>query len=83
MKPIEAYVENSVFDNENRRLLAGAAIAQFLVMREGLKGRMEDGGLDATAATLTAAVIASTTSTAAKCHAECAQESPSCAPGQS
>lgn len=60
MLPIECLPPGCSSDTENRRRLAAAAIAQFIVMREGLKGRIEDGGLDATAATLTAAVIAST-----------------------
>lgn len=57
MKSTEYYLKRSIADSENCRMLAGAAIAQFLAMREGLKGRIIDGGLDATAASLTAAVI--------------------------
>jgi hypothetical protein len=58
MTPVENFVDACMLDSEAQRRFAGAAIAQFLVMREGLKGRMEDGILDEIAATLTAAIIA-------------------------
>lgn len=59
MRSTEYYVKRAIADSENCRMLAGAAIAQFLAMREGLKGRIVDGGLDAIAASLTVAVILS------------------------
>ena len=57
MTAVKSYIDQNLTDCETQRKLAGAAIAQFLVMRDGLKHRMEDGQLDATAATLTAAVL--------------------------
>jgi len=60
MKPIETYLHECMSEHDMTRRRAAAAIAQFLAMREGLKGRLEDGRLDDTAAQLTAAVIAST-----------------------
>ena len=57
MTPVRGYGDRSVCASDEQRQLAGAAIAQFMAIRDGLKGRMEDGGLDDTAATLTAAVL--------------------------
>lgn len=60
MHPIDIYINQCLSDSEDRSRLAGAAIAQFIIMRDGLRGRIEDDGLDSTAARLTAAVIAGT-----------------------
>jgi hypothetical protein len=59
MTTVNDCVEGAQDDKEVMRKntqIAGAAIAQFLVMRDGLRGRVPDAELDATAATLTAAV---------------------------
>jgi hypothetical protein len=60
MTNVKAYIDNVMDDPVDQIKLAkyaGGAIAQFLVIRQGLEDRVDDSALDVTAATLTAAVV--------------------------
>jgi hypothetical protein len=60
MTNVKAYIDNVMDDPVDQikfAKYAGGAIAQFLVIRQGLEDRVDDSALDVTAATLTAAVV--------------------------